>query len=79
MHFWMAFRRICSANATLALTGHLTFCEASFPSRRLAEDCGTADTQHDSLSVTEHRGDLVAACTQTGQIIGRERHETAST
>lgn len=39
------------------------FCEASFPPRGLAEDGGTADAQHNSLSVTEHRGDLVAAWT----------------
>lgn len=40
-----------------------SFCEASFSSCRLAEDCGTADTQHYGLSVTEHCGDLVATWT----------------
>lgn len=39
-----------------------TFCEASFSSCRLAEDCGTANTQHYSLSMAEHSGDLIAAC-----------------
>lgn len=36
-----------------------TFRKASFPTRRLAEDRGAADTQHHSLSVTEHGRDLV--------------------
>jgi len=40
-----------------------SFCQTSFPSCRLAEDRGTADTQHYSLSVTEHCGDLVATWT----------------
>lgn len=41
-----------------------TFCQASFSSCGLAEDRGTADTQHYSLSVTEHCCDLVASCKQ---------------
>lgn len=38
-----------------------TFCEASLPSGGLAEDGGAANTQHNSLGVTEYSGDLVAA------------------
>lgn len=45
-----------------------TFCEASLPSRRLTQDRGAADTQHDGLSVTEHCGDFVAACRHTNMV-----------
>lgn len=40
-----------------------SFCKASFPSCRLAEHRGTADTQHYSLCMTENCGDLVATWT----------------
>lgn len=36
------------------------FCETGFPSCGLTENCGAADAQHNSLSVTEHSGDFVA-------------------
>lgn len=39
----------------------LTLCETGFASRGLTQDRGTPNTQHDCLSMAEHRRDLVAA------------------
>lgn len=51
-----------------AIGGHpccrwiLTLCETCFASGGLTQDCRAAHTQHDCLSMAEHRRDLVASC-----------------
>lgn len=74
MHLWKVFMWMCGATCIFQKSWwdssslwwfSCTFCKASFPSRRLAEDCGTADTQYYSLRVAEHCSDLVAACEHT--------------
>lgn len=55
-----------------------TFCQASLSSRRLTQNRGTADTQNYSLSVTEHRGDLVATCKNTRETLGKQKSSRRS-
>lgn len=60
--------RVLSFNIMIMCTlRRCTFCEACFSSGGLAQHCGASYTQHHSLSMAEHRGDLIATCRHRGQ------------